>query len=437
MFQGRTQSNLLAIWCLAGFASPGLLAQAPLNFISVTPCRVADTRNAAGSFGGPFMAAGEIRSFAIPNSACNIPPVAAAYSLNVTVVPREPLGFLAIWPAGETQPLVSTLNSENAEIVANAVIVSAGINGAISIYVTNDTELILDINGYFAPQSDSTGDQSTAFGAGASNAATQNTAVGFDALQFNAAGNGNMASGAQALANNTSGNNNVAMGTAAMSFNVTGSANTAAGGSALLNNLSGSDNVAVGFNALGTNTTGSHNIAVGVNAGYQVINNGNIEIGTQGLSSDQNAIRIGDPTVQTSAFMAGINDATVTGAAVLVDPSTGQLGIASSSARYKDDIRDIGEASDDLMQLRPVTFRYKRAAGDEAKPLQYGLIGEEVEKVYPELVIHGSRGEVESIAYHELPALMLNELQKQHKTIEELEARIAALEALLGMTANH
>jgi hypothetical protein len=130
------------------FAAPG--STGALMFYPVTPCRVADTRNAAGPFGGPELGAGETRSFTIPASACNIPS-GAAYSLNVTVVPSGVLYYLTAWPTGSSQPYVSTLNSFDGSIIANAAIVPAGTNGAISIYVTNPTQVILDIDGYFAP----------------------------------------------------------------------------------------------------------------------------------------------------------------------------------------------------------------------------------------------------------------------------------------------
>jgi hypothetical protein len=122
-----------------------------LSFYPVTPCRVADTRNPAGPFGGPEMAAGQTRSFPIPASGCNIPSTAAAYSMNVTVVPDGRLSYLSAWPAGSSQPVVSTLNSWDGAVVANAAIVPAGTNGATSIYVTEPTQVILDIDGYFAP----------------------------------------------------------------------------------------------------------------------------------------------------------------------------------------------------------------------------------------------------------------------------------------------
>ncbi len=122
-----------------------------LLFVPMTPCRLADTRNPPGPFGGPSIAGGASRSFAIPDSACAVPPTAAAYSINLTVVPQAGLGFLAVWPTGgEAQPNTSTLNSDG-RVKANAAIVPAGTNGAISIYASNTTDVVLDINGYFVP----------------------------------------------------------------------------------------------------------------------------------------------------------------------------------------------------------------------------------------------------------------------------------------------
>ena len=128
----------------------------PLQFAPVTPCRVVDTRNANGTFGGPPIQSGTYRSFPIPQGSCDIPTTAAAYSLNVTVVPSGPLGYLTIWPTGQGQPVVSTMNSLDGRIKANAAIVPAGTQGAVSVYVTNRTNVVLDIDGYFAPTSDST-----------------------------------------------------------------------------------------------------------------------------------------------------------------------------------------------------------------------------------------------------------------------------------------
>jgi len=127
-----------------------------LQFIPLTPCRVADTRNANGPFGGPPISGGTSRDFVVPNSQCGVPPAAAAYSLNVTVVPHGALGYLTVWPTGQDQPTVSTLNSADGRIKANAAIVPAGIGGAISIFASNTTDVVLDINGYFMPATLST-----------------------------------------------------------------------------------------------------------------------------------------------------------------------------------------------------------------------------------------------------------------------------------------
>ncbi len=131
------------------FAAPG--NPGALSFYAVTPCRIADTRTAAGPFGGPALAGGATRSFNIPASACSIPATAQAYSLNITVVPDGPLAFLTAWATGSSAPVASTLNSWDGDIAANAAIVPAGAGGAISIFVPDPTDLVLDINGYFAP----------------------------------------------------------------------------------------------------------------------------------------------------------------------------------------------------------------------------------------------------------------------------------------------
>jgi len=122
-----------------------------LTFYPVTPCRVSDTRNPAGPFGGPIIEGGTARSIPVPASACNIPSTAKAYALNVTVVPSGRLNYLTAWPTGPDRPNVSTLNSWDGTVVANAAIVPAGTDGAISVFVAGRTHVILDINGYFAP----------------------------------------------------------------------------------------------------------------------------------------------------------------------------------------------------------------------------------------------------------------------------------------------
>jgi hypothetical protein len=138
-------SNGSAIWSFTTLTSGFSM----LHFVPVTPCRIADTRNPDGPFGGPSIPASSSRDFTIPLSPCGIPANAAAYSLNLTVVPLGPLGFLSVWPSGQPQPSVSTLNSSDGRIKANAAIVPAGANGAITVFASDPTNVIVDINGYF------------------------------------------------------------------------------------------------------------------------------------------------------------------------------------------------------------------------------------------------------------------------------------------------
>ena len=160
MFSSWTGATLDASNCLTVSANSTLTANfaatPPLRFIPVTPCRIADTRGAAGAFGAPLLAGNAKRDFAIPQSACGIPATAKAYSLNFTVVPPGQLVYLAAWPAGVPQPEVSILNSYDGRVKANAAIVPAGTDGAISVFASDNTEAIIDINGYFVPSTDAT-----------------------------------------------------------------------------------------------------------------------------------------------------------------------------------------------------------------------------------------------------------------------------------------
>jgi hypothetical protein len=126
-------------------------AASTLQFYPLPPCRVLDTRQASGTFGGPTIAGGTSRSFPIASSSCGAPASAAAYSLNVTVVPPGYLGYLTAWPTGQGQPFVSTMNSYAGTVIANAAIVPAGTGGAVSFFASETTDVVVDINGYFAP----------------------------------------------------------------------------------------------------------------------------------------------------------------------------------------------------------------------------------------------------------------------------------------------
>jgi hypothetical protein len=261
---------------------------------------------------------------------------------------------------------------------------------------------------------------------------------------------GNFSAGLNALQPTATGYYNTAVGTVAMAANVNGSDNTAVG-TFSMNYNTGSENTSVGFETL-THATGNNNIALGCQAGYQIQStSNNIEIGNQGSAADSGAIRIGTSfssgctTCQTSTYIAGIYGAMtgLAGVSVVVD-ANGQLGTMSSSRRYKEDIQDMGDTSSSLMQLRPVTFRYKKAYDDGSRPVQYGLIAEEVANVYPDLVTKSADGQVEAVKYQLLDPMLLNELQKQHVTIaaqkeqiqsqadhiRSLEDRLARVEAM-------
>ena len=182
-------------------------------------------------------------------------------------------------------------------------------------------------------------------------------------------------------------------------------------------------------------TTGGANIGLGRLAGALTTGNFNIAIGNAGVEGESDTIRIGD--IQTRTFIAGIRGRTtgIADAVSVVIDSSGQLGTVSSSHRYKHDIDDMGTTSDRLLQLRPVTFRYKEAFENSEQPLQYGLIAEEVADVFPELVVFNEENKPETVKYRLLSSLLLNELQKQQSEIEDLSGQIAELSELVNRMA--
>ncbi len=178
--------------------------------------------------------------------------------------------------------------------------------------------------------------------------------------------------------------------------------------------------------ALLNNSSGTNNIGLGSFGGLNLTTgNNNIDIGNTGDAGESNTIRIGGQGNQTATFIAGIFSSLVTGDAVVVS-NTGKLGITPSSSRYKRDIHDMNSASNGLLKLRPVTFRYKE---DPEGERQYGLIAEEVARVYPELVSHDTDGKVISVRYHELVPMLLNQVQKQARQLQQDTAQIRRLSA--------
>jgi hypothetical protein len=296
-----------------------------------------------------------------------------------------------------------------------------------------------------------TGSYNTAVGAyalGANTTGSNNTASGDNALAANTTGTFNTASGASALSSTTTGYRNTADGYESLYANTGGFENSATGYKALFSNTGGSANIAYGYgslysNTLGINnvatgwealyaTTGSNNIGIGHDAGYNLTSGSNdIDIGNEGVAAESGIIRIGTAGTQTATYIAGIQSSQVTGAAVYVTAS-GQLGVLASSERYKTAVTPLGADTDRLDQLRPVSFHLK---SDPAGPVQYGLIAEEVAKVYPELVIRDAAGRVQGVRYDELAPMLLNEVQKQRQTIAAQDQRAAAQDAKVGQLA--
>jgi hypothetical protein len=269
---------------------------------------------------------------------------------------------------------------------------------------------------------------------------------------------GNTGIGSSALSSLSTGRENTAVGKGALARNTTAFENTSVGFESMFGNLTGVQNIAIGFQALQLNTTGHRNIVIGFRAGNTAGatppfgSNGdeNIYIGEAhgpSLAGENNTIRIGNDTgdctsgnfaCQDRTFIAGIYGASpVAGIAVYVD-ADGQLGTLPSSRRFKDDIRDMADTTNNLLRLRPVTFRYKQGQSDGSHPLQYGLVAEEVAAVYPELVQYDSKtGEPNSVMYQYLTPMLLNEVQKEHAQIESLEQQIQDLKEQLTALAAH
>jgi len=267
----------------------------------------------------------------------------------------------------------------------------------------------------------------TATGAGAlfSNTASENTAVGAGALFSNVDGSDNNAVGAFALFSNVSGSFNNAHGRDAL-LNSTGAQNNAMGDDAMFFNTTGSFNTAIGDDALDANVDGNSNVAIGDEAGT-------------GLgASVNNCIAIGAPgagpfaTFDNTCFIGSIFDEPVsdpgTQEAVFVDQFN-VVGIQSSSRRFKHDIQPMDKASEAILALDPVTFKYN---GDKNGKTQYGLVAEEVAKVNPDLVVQHKNGEISTVRYEQVNAMLLNEFLKEHKKVESQQATIAELKSTVA-----
>ncbi len=218
-------------------------------------------------------------------------------------------------------------------------------------------------------------------------------------------------------------NGNTAIGIGA-STNTTGYANTATGTEALFFNTTACCNTAYGFAALFNNTIGGSNIALGNNAGFNLTTgSNNIDIGNAGLAGDSGYIRIGVSGVQTKTFIAGISGASGTGNPVVIN-ANGRLGVRPSSQRFKDEIKPMDEASEAILALKPVTFRYKKEI-DPDRTAEFGLVAEDVENVNPALVARDADGKAFTVRYEAVNAMLLNEFLKEHRKVQQLEANDA------------
>jgi hypothetical protein len=283
-----------------------------------------------------------------------------------------------------------------------------------------------------------------------------NTATGGSALESNTTGNYNAATGGLALGSNSTGSNNTATGCAALFWNASGSSNTAtgigalygcAGGEcgystgnnntaigafALLGNVTGNGNTAIGVNALYFNTTGSNNIGVGLNAGQNLTTgSNNIDIGNVGVAAEANTIRIGTVGTQTAIYIAGIIGKTISRGTPVFTNANGQLGTVQSSARFKEQIKPMGNASEAILALKPVMFRYKKEIDAERTP-QFGLVAEDVEKINPDLVVRDAEGNVYTVRYEAVNAMLLNEFLKEHRKNEEQGTIISELKSTVA-----
>jgi Chaperone of endosialidase len=315
--------------------------------------------------------------------------------------------------------------------------------------------------GLHALASNTTGVANSAFGRSAltsNDMGSSNTAIGNTALGTNTSGSSNSALGANALILNSTGGFNSAFGRDALFTNDSGALNTALGASALTSNSSGADNSAFGADALDSSITGGSNVAAGEFAGsgltsgssnalfgtsagsaFAGAESSNVEIANAGVAGDNNTIRIGTQGAgagqQNQTFLAGVSGGTVNQNTAVLVGSDGKLGTAmASSRRFKTDIHPLGRM-DRLMRLRPVSYRYKPRWAGGNRSLQYGLIAEDVAKVFPALVQRGPDGKPNGVRYGDLPVLLLAQLQREHAHAEHQQHEIDRLAARLHALA--
>ena len=233
----------------------------------------------------------------------------------------------------------------------------------------------------------------------------------------------NTATGNYSLTADTVGTQNSGAGYRALAFNELGNSNTALGALALYRNKNGLNNTAIGFNSLYNNTNGNFNIGLGDSTGMNLTTgSNNIDVGNAGVAAESNTIRIGTTNTQTACYIAAVYGGAAGSTSLKVD-AAGHVGTVLSSARFKDNIKPMGNVSEVILSLKPVTFRYKQTL-DPTNTTQFGLIAEEAEKVAPELVTLDANGRPYSVRYEEINVMLLNEFLKAHHKVEQMQARI-------------
>jgi hypothetical protein len=322
-------------------------------------------------------------------------------------------------------------------------------NGSFAL-LSNTTGYRNTANGVAALERDTTGFENTANGVTALFSNTTgfySAATGFEALYSNTTGELNNAFGFEALYSNSTGHRNTGISYQALYSNTTGYRNTAVGGVALFNSTTGNFNTAYGWSSLGSSTTGNFNIAMGPAAGQNIVTgSNNIAIGSPGgAAAESNTIRIGViapftdligqvQPVHTATYIAGIYGTAMPGGSGVVIDANGRLGVKPSSVRFKDEIKPMDKASEAILVLKPVTFRYKKELDAERTP-QFGLVAEDVEKVSPDLVVRDAEGKVYTVLYEAVNAMLLNEFLKEHRKNEKQEATITELKTQIATLA--
>ena len=199
-----------------------------------------------------------------------------------------------------------------------------------------------------------------------------------------------------------------------------------------MHNTTGTYNSANGINALANNTTGNFNIAFGLSSGSNLTTgNNNIDIGNPGVAGESSRIRIGTKGTHSNIFVAGISGVAVPGGVGVIVDTNGHLGTVVSSKRFKEEIKPMDKASEAILGLEPVTFRYKHELDPAGTP-QFGLVAEQVEKVSPDLVARDEQGKAYTVRYEAVNAMLLNEFLKEHRKVEEQESRLQKQEAAIA-----